>query len=105
MLPADNQNPYEYFVPETRYAPVAVHESIRLFIAFCEALNLRIEEADVDNAYLYGTVYVPIVMEQPTSSTVVVKKPNHVCELATSLYGPKQSGMLWRSLLDKTLPY
>ena len=103
-LRGDRQKPDIDFNPEALYAPVATHESIRVQIA-CSAGERKtfIEGADIDNAYLYGKLDIPIIMDQPTDSSQQLAKPGYVCELIRSLYGTRQAGEIWGSHLDKTL--
>lgn len=100
VLRGDIQEPFEDFDPENIYAPVAAHETIRMFLPFVLPNNLVLEGADVNNAYLYSRLDVPIVIEQPKNSSQRLDEPDSVCLLAMSLYGAKQAGMLWGSVLD-----
>lgn len=98
-LRGDKQLQHRDYDPLSLYAPVARHETIRMFLTKAAALNLFVEGADVDNAYLYGLLDRPIIMEQPTDSSGIPKHPNHVCLLLRSLYGAKQAGEIWGSVL------
>ncbi len=42
------------FNPDTLYAPVASHETIRIILAFAASSDFILEGGDVANAYLYG---------------------------------------------------
>jgi len=103
VLRGDLQKPYLNFEPEALYAPVATYDSLRLIIALAASANLLLEGGDISNAYLYGSLDVPIIMEQPCNSTGRPAQPNSVCLVAKSLYGAKQAGHLWGTLLDKDL--
>jgi len=81
-------------------SPVASHDAIRMLIAIAAGDNLVLEGADVSNAYLYGDIDIPIIMEQPTNSTQVPAAPGHVCKLMKSIYGTKQAGEIWGSHPD-----
>ena len=100
----DRRKPYTDFNPEALDASVAIHESIRVLIA-CSARERKtfIEGADIDNAYLYGNLDIPIIVEQPTDSSQQLARPGYLCELIRSLYGTRQAGEIWCSYLDKTL--
>jgi len=74
-----------------------------LLISFAASNNLVLEGADISNAYLYGKLDVPFVMKEPTNSSLHGAAPGHVCIPQSSLYGAKQAGKLWRSLLSNTL--
>lgn len=91
------------FNPETLYAPVAAHESIRLILAFAASTNLILEGGDISNAYLYGNLDVPIYMDQPTNSSRCIQKPYHVCQLLKAMYGAKQAANIWGSVLHDSL--
>ena len=83
------------------YAPVASHDSIRYLIAISAAENSTLEGADISNAYLYGNLDVPIIMEQPTESSQLPAMPGYVCKLVKSIYGARQAGEIWGSLLNE----
>ncbi len=74
-----------------------------MLLAIAAAQNLLLEGADICNAYLYGDWDIPILMEQPTDSTKRHAMPEHVCKLNKSLYGTKQAGEIWGSLLGNSL--
>lgn len=102
-LRGDKQVAYRDFDPENLYAPVARHESIRMLLALVAAQNLVLEGADVSNAYLYGDIDTPIIMHQPTDSTGRQKHPGMVCKLQKSLYGARQAGEIWGSVIHGKL--
>ncbi len=54
-----------------------------------------LEGADTSNAFLYGNLDVPIIMEQPTDSSQLTAMPGYACKLIKSLYGAKQAGEIW----------
>ena len=102
-LRGDKQRPYVDFNPTNTYAPVARHESIRLLFAMAANFNLIVEGVDVDNAYLYGDLDVPIIMEQTCDSSGKQAHPGYVCRLLRSLYGAVQSGEIWGEVLHEYL--
>lgn len=69
------------------YAPVARQETIRMFLTFAAEQDLMIEGADVSNAYLYGALDTPIVMEQPKYSSQIPERPGYACALLKAIYG------------------
>lgn len=83
--------------------PVASHKEIRLLLAIASSEILIVEGGDVSNAYLYGKIDIPVVIEQPTDSSGKEAVPGHVCELLQSMYGIKQAGEIWGSLLCEPL--
>ncbi len=102
-LRGDRQQAFVDYEPTNIYAPVASHDSIRMLLAIAAAQNLTLEGADISNAYLYSDLDISILMEQPTDSTKRHAMPGHTCKLNKSLYGTKQAGEIWGSLLDKSL--
>ena len=99
----DKQQANIDFDPSNVYAPVASHEAIRILLAFAAGEGLILEGADISDAYLYGNIDVPIVMLQPTDSSGMESHPGMVCLLLKSLYGLRQAGEIWGSLLCITL--
>ena len=75
-LRGDCQHEFFEYDPDFIYAPVAAHESIRTIVAFAAAHGLTLEGADISNAYLYGNLDIPIIMEQPTDSSQFEAKPS-----------------------------
>lgn len=102
-LRGDRQKAWVDFDPESVYAPVALHESHRMLIAFSATNDLVLEGADISNAYLVGNLDVPIIMEQPTGSSRQQTHPGKVCRLIKSIYFAKQTGAIRGSLLATTL--
>ena len=99
----DLQEAYVDFDPDTLYAPVAAHASIRLILAYAASQNLIIEGGDISNAYLYGEIDETIYMDQPTNSSGKTRKPVYVCKLLKSIYGVKQAGNIWGSVVHGDL--
>lgn len=100
-LRGDKQIEYRDFDPASLYAPVVKHETIRMFFTKVAAEDLEAEGADVDNAYLYGSMDRPIIMKQPTDSTGIPKRPGYVVILKKSIYGAKQAGEIWGSVIHE----
>lgn len=65
----DQQHSYVDYDPTTIYAPIASYDSIRVAFAIAAGNNLKLEGEDVSNAYSYGILDVPIIMEHPTDSS------------------------------------
>ena len=65
------------------YSPVARYDSLRLLISLASVFGLRIEQADVETAYLHGDLKKRIHMRLPNGKIVFLRK---------CLYGLKQSG-------------
>ncbi len=68
-LRVDRQLSYVDYGPFNVYAPVSSHASIRLLLLTASNQDLLIEGADKSDAYLYGDLDVPILMEKRTNST------------------------------------
>ncbi len=99
----NRQLAYVYYDSSNIYAPVASHDSTHMLLAIAASEEIYLEVVDVSNAYLYGDLDVPIFMEQPTDSSQKLVLPGYACKLLKSIYGAKQAGEIWRSLLDKSL--
>ena len=84
------------------FAPVARLTSIRTILAVAAAEGLRVEQLDVDSAYLNGIMDKDIYMTQPLGY-VDQSRPNAVCKLLKSLYGVKQAGKLWNDVAHTAL--
>lgn len=61
--------PYREFDYETLYDPLVKHENIRLLMTKMVAHGLKVERGDIENTYLYGDIYKPIIMKQSTDSS------------------------------------
>lgn len=55
---------------------------------------------NITNAYLYGELDGPIIMEQPKDSLQITAKSVRFCKLHNSLYRTTQVGKIWGSPLD-----
>lgn len=91
------------FDPSGTHAPVASHEAVRILFAHAASNDLIVEGGDVANAYLYGKIDCHVYIEQPTDSTGKEHAPGHVCVLMKSMYGIRQAGRIWGSLLVEKL--
>ena len=85
-LRGDRQMIYLDYDSMNVYALVASYDSIRMLISLSAAVGLFLEGAGVRNAYLYGDLDIPIIMEQPTDSSQIQAKPDYACMLHKSLY-------------------
>ena len=78
------------------YAPTAKMPTVRMLIDFAKQFNLILHQLDVNNAYLNSTIDYDIYMRQPEG---YIQDPSMVCKLRKSIYGLKQSAMLWNNTL------
>ena len=99
----DQQEAYVDYDPGGLYALVASHGSLRLILAYAASENIILEGGDISNAYLYGNIDTKIYMEQPTDSSQPKRKPGYVCCLKKSIYGVRQAGNIWGSLVHSEL--
>jgi len=103
VVRADKQQAFIDYDPSNIYAPVVYHEALRLILALSAYGNLILEAGDIANAYLYGTLNVPIIIQQPTNSSGLHRYPDMDCVLLKSMYGLKQAGEIWGALLSNSL--
>ncbi|CAI7763342.1 unnamed protein product [Closterium sp. NIES-54] len=85
---------------EETYAPVGSYVTARVLLAIAGALDLDLMQLDVKNAFLHGVLDRDLYMEQPSYYEDGIPR---VCKLVKSLYGLKQSPMLWYEALDGVL--
>jgi hypothetical protein len=81
------------------FSPVVRYASIRILIALATQYDYEIHQMDVTTAYLNGELEEEIFMKQPEG----FQQGNLVCRLNKSLYGLKQSGRAWYSVIDAFL--
>lgn len=75
---------------EETYAPVGRTTSLRIMLAISAFMDLEIQQADVEGAYLNGTLDIEIYMRYPEGV-----QPSEGCDalkLNKALYGLKQAG-------------
>nr|GEW54662.1 hypothetical protein [Tanacetum cinerariifolium] len=84
------------------FAPVAILEAIRIFIAFGAHMNMIVYQMDAKTAFLndilHEEVYVSLL-----DKFVDLENPNHVYKLKKALYGLKQAPRAWYDLLSSFL--
>ncbi|CAI7867973.1 unnamed protein product [Closterium sp. NIES-54] len=85
---------------EETYAPVGSYVTARVLLGIAAALDLDLMQLDVKNAFLHGMLDRDLYMEQPSYYEDGTPR---VCKLVKSLYGLKQSPMLWYEALDGVL--
>ncbi|GJS67538.1 retrovirus-related pol polyprotein from transposon TNT 1-94 [Tanacetum coccineum] len=72
------------------FAPVAMMEAIRIFLAFATYINFIIFQMDVKSAFLNGKLKEEVYVKQALGFESS-EFPNYVCKLDKSLYGLKQA--------------
>ncbi|CAI7788714.1 unnamed protein product [Closterium sp. NIES-53] len=85
---------------EETYALVGSYVTARMLLAIAAALDLDLMQLDVKNTFLHGVLDRDLYMEQPSYYKDGTPR---VCKLVKSLYGLKQSPMLWYEALDGVL--
>ncbi|PIK39827.1 hypothetical protein BSL78_23335 [Apostichopus japonicus] len=82
------------------FSPTARISSIRALMQLSIQHNLIVHQMDVKTAYLNAPIDCELYVEQPEGFAVSGKNGEKlVCRLKKSLYGLKQSGRNWNSLL------
>ena len=87
---------------EESFAPVAILEAIRIFLAFAAKMNLLVYQMDVKTAFLNGVLKEDVYVAQP-DGFVDPEKPNYVFKLKKALYGLKQAPRAWYDMLSSYL--
>ncbi|CAI5510901.1 unnamed protein product [Closterium sp. Naga37s-1] len=82
------------------YSPVSSYVTLRIFLSIVAVLDLNLMQLDMKNAFLQSKLdrvlymYLPDYFDNGTG---------RVCKLLKSLYGLKQSPLLWYRALDSVL--
>ncbi|GJT35536.1 retrovirus-related pol polyprotein from transposon TNT 1-94 [Tanacetum coccineum] len=84
------------------YVPVARLESIRILLAYACALDFKLFQMDIKNAFLNGFINEEVYVAQPPGF-IDFEKPNHVYKLKKALYGLKQAPKSWYDRLKAFL--
>ena len=87
---------------EEVFAPVAKYSTILSLLTLANAYDLEVHQLDVNTAFLNVSLEHDIYMSQP-EGLIDPNRPNYVCKLNKSIYGPKQSARCWNSTLDEFL--
>ncbi|GKB60598.1 retrovirus-related pol polyprotein from transposon TNT 1-94 [Tanacetum coccineum] len=73
---------------EESFAPVAILEYVRIFVAYAAYKNFQIFQMDVKTTFLNGPLKEEVFVHQP-DGFVDLDFPNHVYRLKKALYGLK----------------
>ncbi|GJS49000.1 putative ribonuclease H-like domain-containing protein, partial [Tanacetum coccineum] len=87
---------------EEVFAPVAIIEPIRLFLAYASFMSFLVYQMDVKSAFLYGTIKEEVYVTQPLG----FKDPNYpdkVYKVVKALYGLHQAPRAWYETLANYL--
>ncbi|CAI7925626.1 unnamed protein product [Closterium sp. NIES-53] len=82
------------------FAPVGSYITLRIFLSIAAVLNLNLMQLDMKNAFLQSKLDQVLYMSQPDYFN---DGTGRVCKLLKSLYGLKQSPLLWYLELNDVL--
>ncbi|CAI7805590.1 unnamed protein product [Closterium sp. NIES-54] len=82
------------------YSPVSSYVTLRIFLSIVAVLDLNLMQLDMKNAFLQSKLDRVLYMYQPDYFD---DGTSRVCKLLKSLYGLKQSPLLWYRALDGVL--
>ncbi|CAI5484688.1 unnamed protein product [Closterium sp. Yama58-4] len=82
------------------YAPVSSYVMLRIFLSIVAVLDLNLMQLDMKNAFLQSKLDHVLYMYQPDYFN---DGTGRVCKLLKSLYGLKQSPLLWYKALNDVL--
>ena len=87
------------------FAPTARITSVRTLMQIAVQHDLVVHQLDVKTAYLNAPIDCEIFVDQPEGFEIKSSLPGKklVCRLNKSLYGLKQSGRNWNTLLHSFL--
>nr|GFA22098.1 putative ribonuclease H-like domain-containing protein [Tanacetum cinerariifolium] len=87
---------------EEVFAPVAMIEAIRLFLAYASFMGFMVYQMDIKSAFLYGTIEEEVYVYQPPG----FEDPDHpdkVYKVVKALYGLYQAPRAWYETLANYL--
>lgn len=76
------------------FSPVIKSTTLRLVLDIAVSSGWPIQQLDVNNAFLQGTLTEEVYMEQPPGF-IDSDKPDHVCHLKKAVYRLKQAPRAW----------
>ncbi|CAI5471529.1 unnamed protein product [Closterium sp. Yama58-4] len=82
------------------YAPVSSYVTLRIFLSIVAVFDLNLMQLDMKNAFLQSKLDRVLYMYQPDYFN---DGTGRVCKLLKSLYGLKQSPLLWYKALNDVL--
>lgn len=87
---------------EHTYAPTTINTTLKILFSIIAKDDLNCIQMDVTTAFLNGVLQEEIYMEIPDGFDIP-KNESQVVRLNKAVYGLKQAGYEWNSLLDSTL--
>lgn len=81
------------------FAPVAIHDTIRLLLALVGQKGCKVYLLDVKSSFLNGILLEVIYVKQPVGFEIVGQEQK-VYKLYKALYGLKQVLKAWYSIID-----
>lgn len=84
------------------YSPVIKPSTLKVVFTLAVTYNWDIQQVDVNNAFLNGTLKETVFMRQP-EGFIDNSKPNHVCLLKKALYSLRQAPRAWYDQLSNAL--
>jgi hypothetical protein len=98
------QKAFDSYQPDETFSPVVHKDSLRMFLAMCAALDLRIYQADVKAAFLQVPLSEKIYLKAPPGySSSTENGEEEILELSSAIYGLKQSSACFWTALNKHL--
>ncbi|KAM2890152.1 hypothetical protein COP2_008613 [Malus domestica] len=84
------------------FSPVVKPVTIRILLTFAAQFDWYLNQLDVSNAFLHGTLTESVFMHQPPGFEDSTQ-PSYICHLYKSLYGLKQAPRAWYEKLHVAL--
>ncbi|PKU77855.1 Retrovirus-related Pol polyprotein from transposon TNT 1-94 [Dendrobium catenatum] len=93
LVALGNHQEYDLNYTET-FSPVVKLPTIRILLAVALQYNWQVQQMDVANAFLHGSLTETVYMTQPRGFEDTTN-PDYVCRLNKAIYGLKQAPRQW----------